>query len=160
MGSFLGTIVNGRIDRVIGRIHPPGRHGLMKRCLQPLLLVIQPKKPLSIDCALPELVVYLASLHQSRLRRNRSDATVYGIVSDGYAFIFVTITQDGTLKPSRRFEVTKGDTQTVLGCLKYVLEMLGNMSLNVTPKKDGGEVVEGHSDYESDLDIDNVSSLE
>jgi hypothetical protein len=73
VGSFLGTIVNGRIDRMIGCIHPPSHCGLMehfKRCLQPLLLVIQPKKPLSIDGTLPELVVYLASLHQSRLRRN------------------------------------------------------------------------------------------
>jgi hypothetical protein len=29
-----------------------------------------------------------------------------------------------------------------------------------TPKKDDGEMVEGHSDYDSDLDIDNVSPSE
>jgi hypothetical protein len=42
----------------------------------------------------------------------------------------------------------------VLGCLKYVLEMSG------IPKKDDGEMVEDYSDYESDLDIDNVSPSE
>ncbi|KAI0273070.1 hypothetical protein BGY98DRAFT_936469 [Russula aff. rugulosa BPL654] len=41
-----------------------------------LLIVQAKKKTLSHNCALPELVVYLVSLHQSRLRGNRSDATV------------------------------------------------------------------------------------
>ncbi|KAI0277086.1 hypothetical protein BGY98DRAFT_934673 [Russula aff. rugulosa BPL654] len=43
-----------------------------------LLIVQAKKKTLSHNCALPELVVYLVSLHQSRLRGNRSDATVFG----------------------------------------------------------------------------------
>jgi hypothetical protein len=158
VASFLGTIVNGRVDRAIGRVHwlRGGRCGSMKlpkRRLQSLLLVVRAKKPLSVDCALPELVVYLASLRQSRLQRNRSDATVYGVVSDGYAFIFVTITHDGVLKESRHFEVTRGDTLTVLGCLKYMLEMSDRMSPNVTAENDGGELVEGHCDYESDMEI-------
>jgi hypothetical protein len=152
MGSFLGTVVNGTIDRGIGRVLPHVfRHGPMnriKRSHQSFLLVVQAKETLGFDGALPELVVYLASLHQSRLERNRSDATVYGVVSDGYAFIFVTITHDGVLMQSRRFDITKGDTLTVLGCLKHVLEMSVG---NVTPKKDGGEPVE---DDESDMDID------
>ena len=155
--SFLGTIVNGRVDRAIGLVQPPSCHIPMKRPkrrFQSLLLVVQAEIPLSVDGALPELVVYLASLHQSRLQRNRSDATVYGVLSDGYAFIFVTITHDGVLKRSRQFEVTQGDTLTVLGYLKYMLEMSESMSPN---EKDGDELVEGHSDYESDMDLDVVS---
>jgi hypothetical protein len=115
--GFLGTIVNGRIYRGIGRVLPYGRRGSMKpkRCLQSLLLVVQAKTPFRLDCALPELVVYMASLHQSRLQRNRPNATVYGGVSNGFAFILLTITHDGVLKQSRRFEVTEGDMLTVLG---------------------------------------------
>ncbi len=52
---------------------------------------------------------------------------------------------------SRRFDITKGDTLTVLGCLKHVLEMSVS---NVTPKKDGG-VEPAEDDYESDMDVDN-----
>ena len=126
--GFLGTIVNGRIYRGIGRVLPYGRRGSMKpkRCLQSLLLVVQAKTPFRFDCALPELVVYMASLHQSRLQRkvrNQGDATVYGAVSNGFAFILLTITHDRVLKQSRRFEVTEGEMLTVLGCLKYMLEM-------------------------------------
>ncbi len=88
MGSFLGTVVNGTIERGIGRVLSHVRRGPMnrfKRRHQSFLLVVQAKKHLGFDGALPELVVYLASLHQSRLERNRSDATVYGVVSDGYS---------------------------------------------------------------------------
>jgi len=35
--------------------------------------------------------------------------------------------------------------------------MSESMRANVTAEKDGGELVEGHSDYESDMDIDVVS---
>lgn len=94
----------------------------------------------------------MASLHQSRLQRNRPDATVYGAVSNGFAFILLTITHDGVLKQSRRFEVTEGDMLTVLGRLKYMLEMPVSISPNVTPEKGGGESVE---DHDSDMDIDN-----
>jgi hypothetical protein len=147
----------GGVDHGIGRVLLPGRSGAMKcpkRRFQSLLLVVEAKTAFNLDRALPQLVVYLASLHQSRLQRNRSDATVYGVASDGYAFIFVTITHKGVLKQSRHFEITQGDTLTVLGCLKYILEMSASMSLNVTPKKNGGEPVDDHSDCESDMDID------
>lgn len=157
VGSFLGTIVNGRVDHGIGRVLPSVRRGAMKRPkrrFQSLLLIVEAKTALNLDHALPQLVVYLASLHQSRLQRNRSDATVYGVVSDGYAFIFVTITHGGELKQSRRFELTQGDMLTVLGCLKYILERSASMSPNVTPEKDGGEQAEDQSDGESDMDLD------
>jgi len=159
VGSFLGTIVSGRVDHGIGRVLLPGRRGAMKRPkrrFQSLLLIVEAKTALNLDRALPQLVVYLASLHQSRLQRNRSDATVYGLVSDGYAFIFVTITHGGVLKQSRRFEITQGDILTVLGCLKYILEISVSMSpnINATLEKNSGEPVEDHSDSESDIDID------
>lgn len=86
-------------------------------------------------------MVYLASIRQSRLQRERSDATVYGVVSDGFGFISVTITHGGVLKQSRRFEVSQGEIRTVLGCLKYVLETSASMSSNTTleTRRDGGE---------------------
>ena len=134
------------VDRGIGRVLPHVfRYGPMnriKRSYQSFLLVVQAKKTLGFDGALPELVVYLASLHQSRLERNRSDATVYGVVSDGYAFIFVTITHNSVLKHSRPIDVTQGDLLTVLGCLKYLLEM----SVSVTLKINGDGPVEDHND--------------
>jgi hypothetical protein len=136
----------------IGRVFSstPSRRGsnkCHKRRFRSLLL-IEAKTELALNPALPQLVLFPASLHQSRLQRNRSDDTIYGVVSDGCAFIFVTITHDGMLKQSKDFDVNDGEDLTVLGCLKYMLEM---SSPNVTPEKAGGEV---HSDYDSDMGID------
>ena len=88
-----------------------------------------------VDHALPKLVVYLACLYQSRLRRQRSVASVYGLVSDGFAFIFMTVSlllHEGVLKLSERFDVSEsqGDLCVMLGCLKYVLEKAAGMGLS------------------------------
>ncbi len=157
VGDFLGIVIAGRVGHAIGRIVPHSRGDTTrqpKRRFQSLLLVVEAKTALNLTRALPQLVVYLASIHQSRLQRERRDATVYGVVSDGYSFIFVTITHDGKLKQSRRFEVTQGEIQIVLGCLKYLLETSASMSPNVTPEKDGGEPMEDRSDGESDAEMD------
>ena len=80
MGS---TIINGRIDRAIGRAlpyHYCDSTNHFKQQFQAFLLVVQAKKPLSVDSALPELVVYLASLHHSRLQQKQTNATVYGAI--------------------------------------------------------------------------------
>ena len=61
----------------------------------------------SVDHALAQLIVYLASLRQSRLQRNRLHASVYGLASDGYGFIFVKISHDGTVMLSRRFDILR-----------------------------------------------------
>jgi hypothetical protein len=81
----------------------------------------------SVDRASPELVVYLGCLYQSLLRQLRSDASVYVLASDGFVFIFVTISHEGVLKLSGAFDVLLGDLSTVLGCLEYILKT-ANMS--------------------------------
>lgn len=102
-------------------------------------------------------MVYLASLHQHRVQQNQSNTAVYGVISDGYAYKFLTITQNGELKQSKIFDVTDGDKLTILGCLKYMLEMSADMSPNVTPEMDldGPAGGENHGDYDPALDIDN-----
>jgi hypothetical protein len=99
----------------------------------------------SVDQALPQLLVYLASLHESRLQRHRSDASVYGVASDGYVFIFVTISHEGVVRLSRHFNIVQGeDMRVVLGCLKYILEKTGpNSSLYSTPERSGGQQEDG-----------------
>jgi hypothetical protein len=88
------------------------------------LLAVEAKKMHNLDSAFPQLVVYLASIRESRLSQGQSDASVYGVASDGYSWIFVTITHDGTLQESRRFDIKANpeDLRTILGCVRYILE--------------------------------------
>jgi hypothetical protein len=52
----------------------------------------------------------------------------------------VTIGHDGSVKVSRRFDITLGDDLLdVLGCLRYTLEISASMSLNVMPEKKKGD---------------------
>jgi len=82
----------------------------------------------SFGQVLPQLVVYLASLRQSRIQRQRNDTSVYGIASDGYEFIFVKITEDGTVMRSQTYDIGVGHMTKVLACMRYLLEMTANRS--------------------------------
>ncbi|KIJ98087.1 hypothetical protein K443DRAFT_104520 [Laccaria amethystina LaAM-08-1] len=70
--------------------------------------------------ALPQLVVYLACLRQSRVNRGRNNTSVYGVATDGLSYVFVTITHEGVLKKSRLLDIMQGKLSTVLGCLQYL----------------------------------------
>ena len=50
----------------------------------------------------------------------------------------MTISHEGVLKLSKRFDILEGSLKVVLGCLEYVLEKAANMSPNLTPEKGGG----------------------
>ena len=71
MSDFLGIIVNRRLDHGIGRIIPH-RHDdtttQPRRRFQSVLLVVEAKTVVNLTRALTQLVVYLASIHQSRLQ--------------------------------------------------------------------------------------------
>ena len=72
---------------------------------------------------------YLVCLqHQSRLRRQRSDAAVYGLASGRFTFVLVAVSHEGVLGLSRGFDVLCGDLGVVLGCLGYLLGEDGQQS--------------------------------
>ena len=121
-------VVGGRVDHGVGIIIKSRRKkALTKWPFQSLLL-----------CAMANLMaafmmLYLnllciSSLRQSRVNRGRSDTSVYGIATDGLEYIFVTITHQGILKMSKKFDIRCGDLETVLGCLKYLLETAMSMT--------------------------------
>lgn len=55
-----------------------------RRHFQSFLVIVEAKVQFGVHQALPELLAYLSCLRQARLQQNRSDASVYGISSDGY----------------------------------------------------------------------------
>ena len=132
-------VIGGHVDYGIGRILKNSFKVAVeqrRRRFYSLLLVIEAKINRTVKHALYELIVYLASLRQSRLQRKRPDASVYGVASDGFEFIFVKILHDGTVMYSRQFDISEneGDLKKVLGCLKHVLEFTESRSPKSTPK--------------------------
>jgi len=135
------VVISGRVDHGIGRVLDRAENAAehRKRSFYSLLLLVEAKFEGNVEHALPQLIVYLASLHQSRLQRNRKDATVYGVASDGYVFIFVKISHDGTVMRSRIFDVFGGEMKKVLLCLKHILETTASRSPTSTPEKTAGD---------------------
>ena len=62
--------------------------------------------------------------------------SAHGLASDGFVFIFVTISYDRVLKISKTFNILYGDPRVALGCLKYILEKTANTSPNLAPNGD------------------------
>jgi hypothetical protein len=97
-----GITISGCLDYAIGRVIKRP-FGARRRHFQSCLIIVTAKTQYGVHLAVPELIVYLACLHESRRQRKRTDASVYGVSSDGFQFIFVTITHDGTVKISVAF---------------------------------------------------------
>lgn len=67
----------------------------------------------------PQLIVYLGSLRQSRINRGKSDCSVYGVATDGFIYIFVTISHEGVMQMTKPFHVLYNELPTILGHLTY-----------------------------------------
>ena len=146
-------LIKGRVDHGVGLVL--SRHPRVRRTrFESLLLAVQAKADLGPDGAVPQLAAYLASLREIRLSKNRSNASVYGVASDGYRFMFATITHDGTFQTSRTFDVAGGELGAILGCLKYLLELSGSMSPTLNPEIGGPCVAVDSDDDVLDLDDD------
>ena len=160
----MDTIVNGRVDYGIGHVipyscsDPPTCQSHSKWLFHTILLIVEAKATANLNYAMPQLVVYLASIHQSQLEKKQHDASVYGAASDGNSFIFVTITHEGVFKKSRQFEISSRELLTILGCLKYMLAMQVIRSPNVTSEV-SDEEVEVHYDPDLAMAIDNDLSV-
>jgi len=145
--------ITGRLDYSIGRVLAGivvAQEWRIHR-FQSFLIIIGAKTSRDVDKAKAQLLIYLACLRQSRVRARRTDTSVYGVASNGYLFDFVTITHDGTIKISKRFNASSEDILKVLGCLRHILEITASINPNATP--DMGEDADDCADC-ADYGID------
>jgi len=147
-------LVSGLVDHAVAITLPSRDFKKPNRIFYCLLFCIV---KLSVDSALPELVVYLASLRQSRIHPGKRDSSVYGVATNGFDYLFVTISHEGFLRTSKYFDITHGDLPTVLGYLRYILETAISISPNASLKQGvvetgGDEVI--HPDESSYLDTE------
>jgi hypothetical protein len=128
-----GVVVSGRVDHGVGIVL---RRPMKKpsRRFHSLLLCVEAKIKDNLGSAFGQLVTYLASLRESRINRGKTDSSVYGVATDGLKYLFVAITNEGTLLFSKQFDVMSGDLPVVLGSLRYILGKAISMSLKTSPK--------------------------
>lgn len=141
------VIISGRVDHAIGRVLNRAANAAdhRKRPFHSLLLLVEAKNYGGVEDALAQLIVYLASLRQSRLQRNHRDATVYGVASDGYVFVFIKISDDGTVLRSPWYDILNGKLKKVLLCLRHILETTASRSPTLTPGETSGNSSNGET---------------
>lgn len=104
---------------------------------------------------MPQLVIYLGALRRSRIKQQKSDASVYGVATDGARYMFAMITHAGILKTSEEFSFQQRAVPMVLGCVRYILEKTLSMSPNVSPKIGGlgSEAMDSVEDTDEDFRV-------
>lgn len=122
-------IFNGCVDYSIGRallsLHP---NNPLQKHFQSLVLLAEAKVGSTVERAVPQLFIYLASIRQSREARGRTDTAVYGVANDGFRWKFVMITHSGLIKVSAPFTTTfPDDTKIILECLAFMVEAAASM---------------------------------
>ncbi|KAG2076007.1 hypothetical protein BDR04DRAFT_812786 [Suillus decipiens] len=117
--------------------------------IQSLILIVQAEFDSTVDLTVPQLLVYLACIRQSREARGRSDTTVHGAASDGYHWKFAMITRSGVIKVSQMFSVAyPGGTKIILECLVFMLEAAALKSPSMTPGPMGGYTAREQGDLD------------
>ncbi|KAG2370296.1 hypothetical protein BDR07DRAFT_10312 [Suillus spraguei] len=152
--TFRNTTIRGRVDYGIGCALPniltPNAR---RQRFQSLILLLEAKADGTAATALPQLIVYLASIRQLREARGRADTPVYGVASDGFKWIFVTITHSGLIKVSKSFTASPEGLKNLLECLRYMVEIATSKSPNAIPEITS--TVEGQGDIDvSDTSLD------
>ncbi|KAF8538778.1 hypothetical protein BDD12DRAFT_884216 [Trichophaea hybrida] len=71
----------------------------------PFLAILEAESESALEQAFPALLAYMASLHDRRRAANEQDATIFGIVSDGFRYLFVQIDNDSIVGKSRDYDL-------------------------------------------------------
>ena len=153
------VVIDSRVDFGVGfafRVKPwvdPNR------CFHSFLLCVEAKLKDNLESAYGQLVTYLECLRESRIYRGKPDSSVYGMVTDGFKYVFVCITNEGVLRLSRQFDVMQEDLPVILGCLGYILEKAIAMSSKFSPKTGVLQTEQIDNDFDEGFNPDDKSFL-
>ena len=84
-------VVDGRFDWVVGIIFRPDWLDKPNRRFHSFMLCVEAKIKGNTKSAYRQLVTYLACLRKSCINRGKPDSLVYGAVTDGLKYVFVSI---------------------------------------------------------------------
>ncbi|KAF3924061.1 hypothetical protein ABW21_db0208242 [Orbilia brochopaga] len=107
------TVYTGKFDHGVG-IFPSGeRSNIDERysSVKPyhsILAVVEAKENSGVAGARDRLLTYLGCIYRSRIRRERADATTYGIVTDGLEWEFWAVKHDGRVVSNDLLDIRSG----------------------------------------------------
>ena len=89
---------------------------------------------------LPQLLIYMTAIHKARLRQNKTNRSVFGIVSDSRNFRFAFLDQSNKLYVSRSLEWLF-DSSAILSHIDLILLVAIHSSPHTTPVKSQNQIL-------------------
>lgn len=130
-------LLKGRADWALG-------YGTDKRNTGPLLIVVEAKPVGSASVGMPQMLVYMAAIQHAR--QDRTNKTVFGMLSDGTYYTFACLDNNKRLLISRTFQWLF-DRQTILRHVDRILLDAIQSSPHTTPVKLNSPNICGYRRY-------------
>ena len=130
-------LLKGRADWALG-------YGTDKRNTGSLLIIVEAKPAPKASVGMPQMLVYMAAVQEAR--RDRTNKTVFGMLSDGTLYTFACLDNNKRLLISRVFEWLF-DRQAILRHIDHILLDAIQSSPHTTPKKLNSSNIYGYNRY-------------
>jgi hypothetical protein len=107
-----------------------------KKTLATNLLILEAKRRYQTDAALPQLAAYMGIVYTTRKEESKQNCVVYGASSDGRAFRFCRIDNDGVFVQSGQLEWrTVVEREKIYSIMRSLLRAAALSSPSTTPIK-------------------------
>lgn len=119
------VLLKGHADWALG-------YGIDKRNTGSLLIIVEAKSAGSTLVGMPQMLVYMVAVQEAR--RDRTNKTVFGMLSDGTFYTFACLDNNKRLFISRNFQWLF-DRQVILRHIDHILLDAIQSSLHTIPNK-------------------------
>ena len=139
--DFYGNneIVKGRVDWALG-------YGAKKSNTGAVLLVVEAKPYNSAAVGMPQLLVYMAGVHEARARQKQVNKSVYGVVSDSKEFRFAFLNEKKKFFTSEPYLwLTK--QSTIIAYIDMMLINAIESSPHTIPQKKNNKIIHQYPEY-------------
>ena len=130
-------LLKGRADWALG-------YGKDKMNTGSLLIIIEAKPVGTSTIGMPQMLVYMAAIHEAR--RDRTNRTVFGLLSDGTYYTFACLDNNKKLLVSRVF-LWMLDRREILRHIDHILLDAIQSSPHTTPQKLNNSNIYGYQRY-------------
>ena len=132
-------IIKGRADWALG-------YGTEKSDTGAILLIVEAKPYESATVGMPQLLVYMASVHEARARQERVNTSVFGMVSDSKEFRFAFLNEKKKFLTTRQYTWVI-EQSTIIAYIDMMLINAIESSPHTTPQKKNNHTIHKYPEF-------------
>ncbi|QKX57432.1 uncharacterized protein TRUGW13939_04544 [Talaromyces rugulosus] len=138
----LNKLIQGRAGNCLA-------YGKQKSDLHTALIVLEAKNPGLVSIALPQLIVYLAAVQDSRKESTKINSCVFGLITDSDKYEFAYLDEDRNLFVSNTYKWASQKLH-IIQLVDKVLKDSIEATPHTTPVKTGNKTIHNYRTYLND----------